>query len=356
MRSSVSFAAAALACLAAVVSATDYSSNSYGISDWQTCHPGKDSCANSNSKCCIAKADKHSGKYTCRPAGKDCDSSDYYDNTYSGDYYDDSYSGDYYDDSYSGDYYDDSYSGDYYDDSYSGDSYGDTSSTYYEPDSSGYYGARAKGRHVAHAKGASPRHPARARFAKGTRPHAGRSPARHGLTHSNTYDDYYGVADWKTCHPSSETCSNPSAKCCIAKADKSSGKYTCRPHGQDCDSSYDSYGSTYDDSYSSDYYDDSYSSDYYDDSYSSDYYDDSYSGDYYDDSYSGDYYDDSYGSTSSTYEEPSNSGYYGARAKGNRNHARPAGRGIPNARHAGNRANPAGAAPAQNPAGAAPKN
>ncbi|KAI8805865.1 hypothetical protein BJ742DRAFT_741076 [Cladochytrium replicatum] len=158
----------------------DYSSYSYGIEDWKTCHPGKDSCAHYGSKCCIARADKHSGKYTCRPAGKDCDdysyssdySSDYYDNSYSTDYYGDST---YYDDSYS---YDDSY---YYDDSYSGDYYDDPSY------SSDYYGARANG-----AKGRS------APQAKGVH-HASKGgrhiPARARQTRPQSSDHEYSYSD-----------------------------------------------------------------------------------------------------------------------------------------------------------------
>ncbi|KAI8807667.1 hypothetical protein BJ742DRAFT_811474 [Cladochytrium replicatum] len=284
---------AAPAAVAEDLSKRDYttSSYSYGIADWQTCHPGKDSCSNSGSKCCIAKADKHSGKYTCRPAGKDCDDDYGHGSTYYGD---DSSSGDYYgDDSPAGGYYgDDSYSGDYSDYS-SGDYYDDSSS-------SGYNGARAR----LHRGASGPRH------AK-----AGHSRSR-GLMHSKAYDDSYsyGVADWKTCHPSSDSCSNPSAKCCIAKSDKGSGKYTCRPAGKDCDDhSYDSYGgSNGDSSYGGSYDDSSYGGSYDDSSYSGSYDDSSYGGSYDDSSYSGSYGDSSYGGDSSY------SPYSGARARQSR--------------------------------------
>ncbi|KAI8809499.1 hypothetical protein BJ742DRAFT_804074 [Cladochytrium replicatum] len=167
----------------------DYTSYSYGIEDWKTCHPGKDSCASYGSKCCIAKADKYSGKYTCRPAGKDCDdygyssdySSDYHDGSYSADYYDDST---YYDDSHSYDdsyYYDDSYSGDYYDD-YSGDSYDDYSSDY---TSNGYYGARAKGHPARQANGAH-------HASRGSR-HAPARARPQGNDHEYSYGDHCDV-------------------------------------------------------------------------------------------------------------------------------------------------------------------
>jgi hypothetical protein len=37
------------------------------IGDWQTCIPSQDSCASSGFTCCVAHADKASGKNTCRP-------------------------------------------------------------------------------------------------------------------------------------------------------------------------------------------------------------------------------------------------------------------------------------------------
>ena len=37
------------------------------------------------------------------------------------------------------------------------------------------------------------------------------------------------ITDWQTCNPSTDTCATSGAVCCIASADWSSGKHTCRP-------------------------------------------------------------------------------------------------------------------------------
>ncbi|KAI8812069.1 hypothetical protein BJ742DRAFT_880628 [Cladochytrium replicatum] len=45
-----------------------------------------------------------------------------------------------------------------------------------------------------------------------------------------------GIADWETCTINSSICSNPEAICCVATADVSEGKATCRPLGGECSS------------------------------------------------------------------------------------------------------------------------
>ena len=46
---------------------------------------------------------------------------------------------------------------------------------------------------------------------------------------TNAFHSTNIVADWITCNPSADTCVSAGAVCCIATADLSSGKYTCRP-------------------------------------------------------------------------------------------------------------------------------
>ncbi|KAI8809152.1 hypothetical protein BJ742DRAFT_852852 [Cladochytrium replicatum] len=50
---------------------------SFGIEDFESCIPGESSCTNTGSECCIATADKHTRKHTCRPVGGDCDEISY---------------------------------------------------------------------------------------------------------------------------------------------------------------------------------------------------------------------------------------------------------------------------------------
>lgn len=61
------------------------------------------------------------------------------------------------------------------------------------------------------------------------------SSLRSNITYSKKgFNTASVISDWITCNPSTDTCASAGAVCCIANADRSSGKHTCRPSASDC--------------------------------------------------------------------------------------------------------------------------